>query len=245
MNVEFRMNCPTLLQAHAPVRYSIYGYLILALLAGCADPRLPTGGPPDKTPPVLETTIPEAETVNFTDTSVRLTFSEYVDQASFNRAFSMTPEPEGRLRFKWRKRRVEIRFPEALRENTTYVLTLDNNLRDARGVSLTRPITFAFSTGPVINKGRLSGRVLEPRQGNGAAGFEVFAYAVTDAAPLDSLPERPAYRTQTGDDGRFDFSFLNEQPYFVVALQDRNRNLRPDANEPFAVPPHPAIEATD
>ena len=217
----------------------------LALLAGCADPRLPTGGPPDKIPPALETTVPEPETVNFTDTSVRLTFSEYVDQASFTRAFSMTPEPEGRLRFKWRKRRVEIRFPETLRENTTYVLTIDNNLRDAHGVALSKPIIFAFSTGPVINKGRLSGRVLEPGQGNGAAGFDVFAYALADSATLDSLPERPAYRTQTGDNGRFAFSYLNEQPYFVLALQDRNRNQRPDANEPFAVPPLPAIAAEE
>ena len=219
--------------------------LVLVLLAGCADPRLPTGGPPDKTPPALETTVPEPETVNFTETAVRLTFSEYVDQASFTRAFSMTPAPEGRLRFKWRKRRVEIRFPEALRENTTYVLTIDNNLRDAHGVALSKPIIFAFSTGPVINKGRLTGRVLEPGQGNGAAGFDVFAYALSDSAALDSLPERPAYRTQTGDNGQFSLSYLNEQPYFVLALQDRNRNQRPDANEPFAVPPVPAIDAEE
>ena len=219
--------------------------LLIILLAGCADPRLPTGGPPDKTPPALETTVPEPETVNFTEMSVRLTFSEYVDQASFTRAFSMTPTPEGRLRFKWRKRRVEIRFPEALRENTTYVLTIDNNLRDARGVSLSQPIIFAFSTGPVINKGRLSGRVLEPGQGNGAAGFDVFAYALPDSAAPDSLPDRPAYRTQTGDNGQFSFSYLNEQSYFVLALQDRNRNQRPDTNEPFAVPPVPAIPAEE
>ncbi len=223
----------------------IYPLIIILLLAGCADPRLPTGGPPDKTPPALETTIPEPETVNFTDTSVRFTFSEYVDQASFTRAFSMTPEPEGRLRFKWRKRRVEIRFPEALRENTTYVLTIDKNLRDSRGLALTTPIIFAFSTGPVINKGRLSGRVLEPAQGNAAPGFDVFAYALADSAALDSLPERPAYRTQTDDNGRFSLSYLNEQPYFVLALQDRNRSLRPDANEPFAVPPVPAIDADE
>jgi hypothetical protein len=216
---------------------------VLFLMAGCADPRLPTGGPADQTPPALETTTPETETVNFTGTSVRFTFSEYVDQASFTRAFSITPTPEGRLRFKWRKRRVEIRFPEALRANTTYVLTLDNNLRDARGVALSKPITVAFSTGPVINKGRLAGRVLEAEQGAGVAGLDVFAYAAPDTTALDSIPQRPAYRTQTDENGRFAFSFLSEQPYYVIAVRDRNRNQRPDVNEAFAVPPRPTILA--
>lgn len=235
------MTDPTLPPSPSPLLSPFL--LILVLLAGCADPRLPTGGPPDRTPPTLETTEPENETVNFTGTSVRFIFSEYVDQGSFTRAFTITPAPEGRLRFKWRKRRVEIRFPEALRENTTYVLTLDNNLRDARGVALPKPITFAFSTGPVINKGYLAGRLLEAGQGNGVGGFDIFAYAAPDSAALDSLPERPAYRTQTGEDGRFSLSYLNEQPYFVIALQDRNRTQQPDANEPFAAPPHPVILA--
>jgi len=36
---------------------------------------------------------------------------------------------------------------------------------------------------------------------------------------------------------------MNEQPYFVLALEDRNRNLKPDAAEPTAVPPVPVIVA--
>ena len=188
-------------------------------------------------------TTPEAGAVNVAAEAVRLVFSEYVDQASFTRAFSINPTPEGQLRFKWSKRRVDVRFPEPLRENTTYVLTLDNNLRDARGVALKRPITFAFSTGPVINQGRLAGQVLDAVEGAGVAGFDVLAYAAPDSAALDSLPENPAYRTQTDDNGRFQFEYLSEQPYFVLAVQDRNRNRRPDANEAFAVPPHPAILA--
>ncbi len=217
--------------------------ITLLLFIGCADPRPPTGGPRDQIPPTLETTTPEAGAVNVTASSVRLNFSEYVDQASFVRAFSITPMPEGQIRFKWSKRRVEVRFPDALRENTTYVLTLDTNLRDARGVALKKPITFAFSTGPVINKGRIAGQVLDAGQGVGVAGFDVLAYAAPDSAMLDTLPENPDYRTQTDDNGQFLFEYLNEQPYFVIALQDRNRNRRPDATEAFAVPPRPAIAA--
>ena len=194
---------------------SIPFLLITLLFIGCADPRPPTGGPRDQIPPTLETTTPEAGAVNVTAEAIRLVFSEYVDQASFTRAFSITPPPEGQIRFKWRKRRVEVRFPETLRQNTTYVLTLDTNLRDARGVALKKPITLAFSTGPVINKGRIAGQVLDARQGVGVAGFDVLAYAAPDSAMLETLPENPDYRTQTDDHGQFLFEYLNDNEFRI------------------------------
>ncbi len=223
---------------------ALTSFLVLALLlAACANPRPPTGGPPDQTPPALEASTPEAGAVNVSAASVQMTFSEYVDAASFARAFSINPPLEGRLVFKWRRRRVEIRFPEPLRENTTYILTLDTDLRDAHNVALKQPITLAFSTGPVINKGRIAGRVLDAGQGTGLSGFDVLAYAAPDSAAPAVLPERPDYRTQTDEGGQFAFAYLNEQPYFVVAVQDRNRNRRPDATEAFAVPPRPVLRA--
>ena len=227
------------------VAYSAAALVLLFFAWGCADPRLPTGGPPDRTPPALEASYPVNETVHFAETSIRLTFTEYVDQASFQRAFSITPTPPGRIRFRWRRRRVEIRLPAALRDSTTYVVALDNNLRDVRGVSLKSPLTLAFSTGGVIDQGRLRGRVVESRLGSGVGGYDVFAYAASDSVALTELPKQPAYRTQTGDDGQFALSYLRLGAYVVFALQDRNRNLQPDANEPFAVAPFANIPATE
>lgn len=218
-------------------------WLTALLLASCATPMPPSGGPTDQTPPTIVETVPAADAVEVMPSSISLTFSEYVDPAAFARAFSINPAPDERPRFSWHGRRVEIRFAEPLRENTTYVLTLDNNLRDEHGVALTQPLTLAFSTGPTINRGRLEGLVIDPTAGTGLAGIDVLAYAAPDSAAPVALPERPAYRTQTDASGRFTFTYLNEQPYFVVALQDRNRNRRPDALEPFAVPPVPALYA--
>jgi len=222
---------------------SIYYLFSLCLIVSCASPRPPTGGPPDQTPPSLEATTPEAGAVNVTRQTVRLEFSEYVDQASFAQALSVTPAIDGQLDIDWSRRSVEIRFPEPLRENTTYVLTIDTSLRDAHNVALTQPITLAFSTGPVINQGRLAGRVVEAQTGTGVAGYDVLAYAVADSIAPGLLPETPAYRTQTDQNGAFQFSYMNEQPYFVIALQDRNRNRYPDADESFAVPPRPTLQA--
>lgn len=203
----------------------------------------PTGGPPNQDPPQVLRITPADGAVNVDVEVIEITFSEYISQASFPQAVSITPAFERPLEFRWRRRSVEIRLPEPLRPNTTYILTLDTNLRDYYNVALKQPITLAFATGPTINQGKLQGNVVDARTGEAVSGMDVFAYAAPDAAAPDTLPERPAYRTQTDDNGQFAFSYLSEQPYFVLALRDVNRNRRLDANEAFAVPPRPAILA--
>lgn len=217
--------------------------LLTILLASCATPVAPSGGPPDETPPAVVETEPAAEAVNVSTGTLRITFSEYVDEASFTEAFTVTPAFSTRPQFVWGRRSVEVRFPEPLRENTTYVVTLDTRLRDLHGVALPAPITVAFSTGPTISRGVIAGQVVGPESGQPAPGVDVLAYAVTDSAAPATLPERPDYRTQTDQDGAFRFDYLTEQPYYVAALSDQNRNRRPDANEAFAPPPVPAIRA--
>lgn len=221
----------------------------LLLLAGifaftsCAIPVLPTGGPQDEEPPAIIESEPAAESVNVSTDFVRIVFSEFVDQASFAQALNVSPAFDRPLQYRWRKKRVDITFPEPLRENTTYILSIDTNLRDVNRVALKQPITLAFATGPVINKGKIGGQVIEPLKGGPVAGFDIFAYARPDSTLPDSLPDSPAYRTQTDDNGRFSFDYMSEQPYFVIGLLDRNRNRKPDGLESFAVPPQPVIFA--
>lgn len=218
------------------------------LLGSCANPVAPTGGPRDQTPPSIVKTRPVQDTVNVsTDTrSVYVEFSEYIERSTLTQSLSITPRFDGRLQYDWSGRGVEIELPSALRDSTTYILSFDNSLSDAReGVSLNSPITVAFSTGPRINQGELKGRVIGPRKGTPKSGVGIFAYGEGDVAslPPDSLPKQPTYRTQTGSDGTFSFDYLREQRYYVVALRDNNRNRQPDPTEPFAVPPHPVLAA--
>ena len=157
--------------------------------------------------------------------------------------FLLPPPFDTPLEFRWRKTRVDITLPEALRENTTYILTLDTNLRDNNRVALKQPITLAFATGPVINRGQIKGRLVNNQDGKGISNFDIYAYAIADSTAPTVLPESPDYRTQTGENGAFNFDYMSEQPYFVIALKDGNRNRMPDANEAFAVPPTEAIYA--
>ncbi len=213
------------------------------LLASCAVPVAPTGGPADSVPPRVELAVPANGEVNVTTTVVRITFNEYITETSLQQALSITPEPAERPELRWRKKTAEIRFKRELESNTTYIITIDTKLRDSHGISLTSPITLAFSTGPQINRGKISGRVLEPVQGRGIPSVQVFAYPIPDGVGLDSLPPVPLYRTETGADGRFQFDYLSLRAYFVLAVHDRNGNRRPDNLESIALPPLAAILA--
>ena len=213
------------------------------LLAYCATPVPPSGGPRDEIPPEVLEAVPAAGAVNIDRETMRITFSEYVDEQAFARAFSITPAFSEQPNFAWSGHTVEIQFPEPLRENTTYVVNLDTELRDIHSVSLSGPLTLAFSTGPTISKGTLAGRVVSATGGQPAAGVDVFAYAFEDSFLLQELPAQPTYRTQTDQSGAFQFEYLTEQPYYVLALRDQNRNLAPDTQEPFAPPPVASIAA--
>ncbi|MEM1044358.1 MAG: Ig-like domain-containing protein [Bacteroidota bacterium] len=213
-------------------------------LTACATPIAPRGGTPDRTPPRLEASDPVADTVNVRADRLTLTFSEAVDEGSVVRAFGIVPEWETAPEIIVRGRRVEVRFPDSLRANTTYVVTLDTNLRDLRNVALAQPITLAFATGPELDRGEITGRVLDPRLGTAVAGVDVFAYALADSLAVpDSLPDprqaAPDYRTQTDEGGQFTLGYLRDAPFFVVAVADAGRNRRADAGEDFAVPYKP------
>lgn len=217
--------------------------ILMAVGWGCATPVPPSGGPADELPPEVLDTRPARGAVNVDATSMRITFSEYVDDASLPRALSISPAFVQPLDYSWSGRSVEVRFPEPLRENTTYVLTMDTNLRDAHNVALRSPIILAFSTGPTISAGRLAGRLVSPDEGASAPGIDMFAYARPDSSAPESLPDLPAYATQTDDAGAFTFEYLTEQYYYVVAVEDANRNRQPDPAEAFATPPSPALFA--
>lgn len=218
---------------------------LLALLASaCANPVPPTGGPTDQEPPRIVNVVPEDQSVHVDADRLTITFSEYVEQASFARAFSITPRFSRQVDLSWRGRTVTVRFPEPLRGSTTYIIDIDTNLRDVRGVALRSPITLAFSSGGQIDQGSLSGRVVGAARGSPIGGIDVYAYRGVDPDTLASLPPLPDYRTQTDADGRFTFRHLpHGASFYVVALADENRNRAAEPMEPFAAPRLPSATA--
>ena len=225
-------------------RSDVRGLFALALsLFACATPVAPEGGPVDATPPRLVATSPEADAVGVAERTVRLTFSERIDARSAAQAVTVTPlagpgEPQPTVEAAADE--LVVTLP-ALRDSTTYVVTVGTQLADRRGVRLPAPLTLAFATGPTLDRGRITGAVRQPTDGAGVAGLTVLAYRVLGDSLPDPRTARPDARTETGADGAFELGYLADVPHFVAALRDLNRNGRADDGEPFAAPPVPRL----
>jgi hypothetical protein len=131
--------------------FGLFGMLIL--LASCAIPSAPTGGPRDTQPPQLVEVSPQPGSVNVETQSFDFTFNEYVDRASFEQALTIEPRFEASFSTDWKRQRVTVRFEEPLPENRTMIFTIGTELRDTRGNKLKAPIQIPISTGPEIDQG--------------------------------------------------------------------------------------------
>ena len=73
------------------------------MLESCAVQTPPTGGPKDEDPPVLLSSTPVDKQTNFTETTIVLTFDEWVQANDFNNQLLITPTYRGEFKTDFRK----------------------------------------------------------------------------------------------------------------------------------------------
>ncbi|HTY00156.1 MAG TPA: Ig-like domain-containing protein [Bacteroidota bacterium] len=203
---------------------SVLSSIVLSmLLLDCAGQIEPGGGPVDTVPPQVLRTDPDSAATRVTAPSVELEFSKYVDRLSVQQSIFVSPYP-GQLEYDWSGKSVRITFSDSLRKNTTYVVNVGTDVKDLHaGNRMAHGFTLAFSTGDSIDKGSISGRVIDDR----AEGVMLFAYRLDGMNPdtLDPTHTKPDYIQQTGKDGTFELSHLSFGTYRVLAVRDEYRNL--------------------
>jgi hypothetical protein len=214
-------------------------FFMLLLLSRCAIDIPPTGGPEDKTPPRIVAIFPDSGALRVQTNKLRVRFDKYIVTQSLRNALFFSPRIED-YEVESDGKEAEIILYEPLKPNRTYACTITKALTDTRGNSLAQSFTFAFSTGSTIDSGMISGTIYSA-ENRFIKGATVFAYFIPEGDTLfaDTLnPSRtqPDYIAQTGEDGRFQLSFLKIGAYRLFALMDKNQNLLLDLGEPFAVP---------
>lgn len=204
-------------------------FVFLAFTFSCAVQEPPKGGEDDITPPKVVEIYPQNNTVNFTDNKIRITFDEYVDRRSFREALFISPQPKGEIKLNWSGKEVEIEFTTPLDRNRTYVFTIGKLLKDVnRGNPITEPITFASSTGPVIDEGKISGKVFDFSFVSSKS--EIYRNLVVTAYKIDNQdvnPEnkQPDFICPVAPDGRFFFSNLPYGKFRLFAIVDNDRDF--------------------
>jgi Big-like domain-containing protein len=198
-------------------------------LEGCARSVFPPGGPVDTIAPRIVEATPADSAVRVpVNATVEILFTESMDRTTVRDGFRIYP-PVGRPTFDWNGRRLVVRWDHPLEERTTYTVLLSGTMRDARGVPMKGAITRRFSTGDLIDRGRISGVVRAKTLRR--VGVPILAYPDTLGPRPDTLDVSPSYATETDTGGVYSLGGLPTNRGFTIhAFFDKNSNgsIEPD-----------------
>jgi len=186
------------------------------ILVRCANQLPPPGGDPDKIPPKIVEVYPADGTIKYDENYFEIEFSEYVEKRSVTEAIFISPFIEGVLEYNWTGTTLEVIFPDKLREDVTYTITIGTDVVDLNNKNrMAQAYTFSFSTGTKIDRKIISGKVY----GKEREGIFIYAYKLGEGADT-LLNRKPDYASQTGIDGNFSLQGLGSGNYRVFAVND-------------------------
>jgi uncharacterized protein (DUF2141 family) len=189
----------------------------------CAARQAPPGGPEDKTPPKLLRTFPNTDSTNIKYLEyLEFQFDENIDRGSLRNQVWLLPELPNPLEIKWKgNKKFRVVLKDSLEKDQTYIATIGTGLKDLQGNNLNEPIVLPFSTGPLIDRGEISGRVI----GENLQDVFIYAYRVEGNLP-DSVifSQKPRYYTQVSKSGEFQIKYIKPVTYRLYALDDLDGN---------------------
>jgi len=102
------------------------------MINACAKISSPTGGPRDRTPPVVLKSVPENATTNFKGNSLVTTFDEYVVLDNISEKFMVSPPMAKKPRIFMKGKNVIVEFEEELKDSTTYTFYFQDAIKDLK-----------------------------------------------------------------------------------------------------------------
>lgn len=196
---------------------------LFALTVCCAVKEMPPGGPEDKVPPNIIGINPEnGSTMIAARTSFRIRFSEPMLRDRMEGTIFLSPVFWDYPNLEWSGNELVITPPQDLQPNTTYILTIGADASDSRGNKLGQSRSFAFSTGPVIDSGAISGSAYF--EGGQRVFYDIWAYPIHDTI-FEFVSRIPSYATQVDSLGKFSLQHLGNGQYLVICIDDKNDDL--------------------
>jgi len=163
-----------------------------------------------------------------------------MDRASVERALFISPDPGTEPKLQWEGDELQVLIRDSLRRNRTYVINIGSESADLSRNRLPDSFSFAFATGPDLNRNEITGQLLPSvARGSRSQSF-IWAFDVTDEseAEFDPAMRPPDYVTQPGSDGRFRFSRLGTGSYRIIPFEDTDRNRTfTSPGDPYGLPP--------
>lgn len=200
--------------------------LLFLLLVACANTSNPTGGEGDKTPPKLISSTPASYTTSLdAETSIELTFSEWIDPKSALKGIQISPKVDSGVAIQVRGRKVKITPNTNWNESRTYHISTNSELIDFSGNALDSVTHTVFATSSELDSGTLLGRVnmdpiVKQRPKVGLILTEhLNEYDTTTLSTFD-------YISQCDSVGHFSFTNISSSKYQVIGFIDGNSDNR-------------------
>jgi hypothetical protein len=191
---------------------------ILSLAVACAKVSTPTGGPTDKTPPVVVKSLPLNGTKNFKGEEISITFDEYVTLDNISDKFMVSPPMKKKPRVFIKGKSVNVEFEEKLKDSTTYTLYFLDAIRDLNANNILDNFQFVFSTGPVLDSLSVTGNVYKTLNLESPEKTQVLLFRnQDDSAVIKNLPD---YISRVVGNGYFRFDHIAAGKYRLFALKD-------------------------
>lgn len=201
---------------------SIFIILNSIMIFSCASQLPPGGGEEDKIPPEIISYYPLQAATNFSDDKVVFEFNEYIDKRTFQESIFISPYFEENPEISWSGKEVEIIFPEKLREDQTYVITLGTDISDLRRNKLSETFTLKFTTGDKIDEGSIAGQIYDDNPFN----IMVYLFKIESANSIIKYSDKkPDYVSQTSREGKFNLLGLSKGWYRLIAVRDQFKDL--------------------
>ena len=198
------------------------------LLAACASPGMPPGGPVDTEAPQIVKIVPDSGKVGTTPPAVIFRFDEVVNERpsgapSLNALFLISPR-DGEPRVDWHREEISVRPRRGWKKNVAYTITLLPGLSDLRGNTRNTGAVTMFATGSTIPESRITGKLF-----NWAEGRAIARNGIVQAWPRSDTTL--VYVTTTDSAGTFVLGTLPPAQYVVRGISDDNNNRGLDRRE--------------
>lgn len=203
--------------------YKNIHWLIYPLfLLSCARQTTPTGGPKDSIPPVLISSLPKHEQINFKGQTIQLEFSETVILNNPREQLIVTPDIGKEIDITAKKNTVTIALDEDLKDSTTYSINFRESVQDITEKNPAQRLKLAFSTGPYVDSLSIEGTVYDLLETKKIKDATLGLY---QSDTFNIFKHRPTYITKSDEKGNFKLENLKPGKYFLYGLEDKNKNL--------------------
>jgi hypothetical protein len=177
----------------------------------------PTGGEKDMDAPEILSIIESVGKESAQLDKIYFLFDEYIALNQWEEHFYISPPIKNRIVKKIAGKSLKLHVEDTLMGNTTYLLSLDNCIKDINEGNVVEDLQLLFSTSENVDSLKLSGKLknaytLEVVEN---AWIMLFDKSINDSIIFKGTPN---YIAKTDKDGNFHFPNLNANDYKIVAL---------------------------